>query len=147
MGIHRLDLTTREVEPYEGAENLFYPKCGPQGQLLAVRPPDVGGVLGPTTLMVHWPEREGWEEIGPATVAYPTWTRDGGSFCGLAPFLNRIDCYSFAPYRLETITEVGENRLLNWIAVPWFGLDTGDNPLVMFDRSTRDLYALDWEAP
>ena len=29
----------------------------------------------------------------------------------------------------------------------WTGLAADDSPLVMRDRGTRDLYALDWEAP
>ena len=30
---------------------------------------------------------------------------------------------------------------------PWMGLDATDAPLVTRDVSTRDIYALDWEAP
>ena len=78
---------------------------------------------------------------------YPTCTRDGRSVCGLAWEENRIQCYSFATRRFETLAEIGDNPLLasGWLVVPWFGLDADDNPLVVFDRSTRDLYALDWE--
>ena len=36
-GIQRLDLATRKVSLLEGGENLVFPKCGPQGQLLALR--------------------------------------------------------------------------------------------------------------
>jgi hypothetical protein len=42
---------------------------------------------------------------------------------------NRVVCYSIANRRMETLAEIG------------------DNPLVTFDRSTRDFYALDAEAP
>jgi hypothetical protein len=31
--------------------------------------------------------------------------------------------------------------------VPWTGLAHDGSPLVIRDLSTRDLYALDWEAP
>jgi hypothetical protein len=145
-GIRRLDLAARTVSSFDGAEDLLYPKCGPQGQLLAMRPAGVGDISRPEAQMVYRPRRGVWEEIGP-DLAYPTWTRDGQSFCGLAPYANRIDCYSFATRRFETLVEIGENPLLAWVDVPWMGLDADDNPLVMFDRSTRDLYALDWEAP
>jgi hypothetical protein len=73
-------------------------------------------------------------------------TRDGRSFCSLSLLRNRIDCYSFASRRSFTLADIGDNPLLSWVEFPWFGLDADDNPLVMFDRSTRDLYALDWEA-
>jgi hypothetical protein len=64
----------------------------------------------------------------------------------LGPYeANRIECYSVAFGRWETLVEI-DQPLLGWVInVPWMGLDAEDNPLVMFDRSTRDLYALDWE--
>ena len=142
-GIQRLDLDTRKVSPLEGGEKLVFPKCGPRGQLLAAKEGGAG-------LVSYWPERGAWEEVGGANgTLYPTWTRDGRSLCGLAWDKNRIECYSFATRRNETLAEIGDNPLLasGWLWVPWFGLDADDNPLVMFDRSTRDLYALDWEAP
>jgi len=146
-GIRRLDWKTRAVTTLPGAEDLVSPKCGPQGQLLAVRPAGVGEASRPAAQVVHWPDRGTWEEAGPWSLAYPTWSRDGQSYCGLAIEENRIDCYSFATRRTETIAEVGDNPLLTWVVVPGLGLDADDNPLVMLDRSTRDLYALDWEAP
>jgi Tol biopolymer transport system component len=143
-GIQRLNVDTRKVSLLEGGEKLVYPKCSPQGQLLATRE---GGAL-----VSYWPERGAWEEVDVDPnkgFVYPTWTRDGRSICGLAWGENRIQCYSFATRRFETLAEIGDNKLLasGWLMVPWFGLDADDNPLVVFDRSTRDLYALDWEAP
>ncbi len=143
-GIHRLDLETRTVSPMEGAEQLLYPKCGPQGQVLASRL-----VVGGQSFMVYWPQHAAWEDLGlgPRSLDYPTWTRDGQSFCGLAREANRIECYSFASRRLETRAEIGDMPLLTWTFVPWMGLDADDSPMVMRDRSTRDIYSLDWEAP
>lgn len=156
-GIQRVDLTTRKVSLLEGGENLVFPKCGPQGQLLAVRGRGEGAVVGAPVVVSYWLERGAWQEekvdvnkeFDNKGFVYPTWTRDGRSICGLAWEENRIQCYSFATRRFETLAEIGDNPLLasGWLMVPWFGLDADDNPLVVFDRSTRDLYALDWETP
>jgi Tol biopolymer transport system component len=146
-GIHRLDLTTRAITPFDGARGLLYPKCGPQGQMLATRPAGVGDRSRPSALMLYTPERGAWEEIGPFGLVYPTWTRDGRAFCSLDREANRVACYSFSTRRVETLAEIGDNPLLSWVNVPWFGLDADDSPLLMFDRSTRDVYALDWEMP
>jgi hypothetical protein len=153
-GIQRVDLDTRKVSLLEGGENLVSPKCGPQGQLLAARARGKGAAPG---ILFYWPKRGTWEEMGAEDYkaldnkgfVYPTFTRDGRSICGLAWEENRIQSYSFATRRFETLAEIGDNPLLasGWLMVPWFGLDADDNPLVVFDRSTRDLYALDWEAP
>jgi hypothetical protein len=143
-GIHKVDLQTRAVSLLMGAENLIYQKCGPQGQVLAER--FIAGTLE-SSLMVHWPQHSGWEDLGPSSLVYPTWTRDGQSFCGLAVEANRIECYSFVRHRLEVRAEIGDMPLVSWVFVPWMGLDADDSPLVMRDRSTRDIYALDWDAP
>jgi len=117
------------------------PKCGPQGQVLASNP-DLAWAL-----KVYWPKRAAWEDLGPTRVIYPTWRRDGQSFCGLGVEANRIECYSFTTRRLEPRAEIGDMPLLSWVHVPWMGLDADDSPMVMRDRSTRDIYSLDWEAP
>lgn len=47
----------------------------------------------------------------------------------------------------EVIADVGDIPLLKVSVVAWTGLAHDDSPLVIRDRGTRDLYALDWEAP
>jgi hypothetical protein len=139
-GIRRLDPSALATTPLEGAEDLLFPRCGPQGQVLAGRLRD--GILG---AVVRWREDDDWQEIGPHR-SYPNWTRDGEAICGLEHRENRIECYSTALGRWESLVEI-DRPLLGWVVVPWMGLDPEDNPMVMFDRSTRDLYALDWETP
>ena len=97
--------------------------------------------------MLYAPERGAWEEIGPFGLVYPTWTGTVGPSVLSMCRRTGSTCYSIATRRIETLAEIGDNPLLTWVNVPWFGLDADDNPLVMFDRSTRDFYALDWEEP
>ena len=86
-GIQRVDLDTRKVSLLEGGEKLVFPKCGPQGQLLAARGPGEGAV---PAVVSYWPERGAWEEMGAEdnkafdnkAFVYPTCTRDGRSICG-----------------------------------------------------------------
>ena len=144
LGILTIDLQTRAVSVLGGAEKFFYPKCGPQGQVLASR---ALADDSPGGLTVYWPKRAAWEDLGTTRLVYPTWTRDGQSFCGLDREANRIECYSFATRHLEPRAEIGDMPLLTWVAVPWMGLDADDSPMVMRDRSTRDIYSLDWEVP
>jgi len=144
-GIQRLDLSSGTISPLEGGADLTYPICGPEGRVLATRVP--ADRASTATFVARRPDSNGWEEVGAARMTYPTWTRDGRSFCGLSEEGHRIECYSFSTRHFETLAELGEDALLTWLHTPWFGLDADDNPLVMFDHSTRDLYALDWETP
>jgi len=58
-----------------------------------------------------------------------------------------VTCYSVVDRRLEVLASTREIPLVSWMYVPWMGLDADDMPFVTADRSTRALYALDWEAP
>jgi hypothetical protein len=140
-GIFRFDFSTRSRTPLEGAESFLFPRCGRQGQILAFAQP--AGPGSAAQAVVRWPGADGWETLG-RYLAYPSWTRDGQEFCGLDYDANRIECYSLDTRTWRPLVEV-DQPLFSWAAVPWMGLDPEDNPLVMFDRSTRDLYALDWE--
>lgn len=80
-------------------------------------------------------------------IGYPNWSPDGQSFTGLNGATRRIERWSRATGRLEPVADVSDIPLLAWEVVPWMGLAPDGSPMVVRDRSTRDLYALDWEAP
>ena len=80
-------------------------------------------------------------------IGYPNWSTDGQSFIGLNGATRRIERWSRATGRLEPIADVSDIPLLTWDIVPWMGLAPDDSPLVVRDRSTSDIYALDWDAP
>jgi hypothetical protein len=93
------------VSVFEGAAELLNPKCGPQGQVLALRPPGVGGASRPAALMARWPQRGAREEIGPATVAgdYPTWSRGGLGRFSSPHFLGRARTFPLTTFRSRLV--------------------------------------------
>ena len=146
-GIFRADLATRQVSRLSGTEDLQYPKCGPQGQILAmVRPKTRAGPVA--EFRVLHPGRTTWESIGPVSGStYANWSRDGASIIGLNGEAVRIERRSLVSGRVEVLADVQSLRLGDVAGTPWMGLGPGDVPLVTEDLSTSDLYALDWEAP
>ena len=76
--------------------------------------------------------------------------RDGRSFCGLN-WLDRssysVDCVSVDSGKTDRVVALGTVVPMVWQSARWTGLDADDRPLVVADRSTTGLYALDWEAP
>ena len=109
-----------------------------------------GAEAGRAALPVYWAlfaGRDDWERLGDFNLTHPNWSRDGQSFVGLNIRARRIERWSKATRRLETVAEVGDIPLVSWVSAPWMGLAPDGSPLVVRDRSTRDLYALDWEAP
>ena len=145
LGIYRLDVRTRAVSVLPGTERLQYPKCSPRGDILAMEKPAQGQTA--PTYWAFFVDRGRWERLGPLTIGYPNWSRDGESFTGLNRATRRIERWSRATGRLEPVADVSDIPLLTWVAGPWMGLAPDGSPLVVRDRSTRDLYALDWEAP
>jgi hypothetical protein len=140
-GLYRVDVETKKVTAVPGGEDLQFPRCGPQGQILAVfRPRGQGTQQG---LRVLWPDRAQWEDVGPLDWQWPDWSRDGQSIIGLNPGSQWIERRSLRSGRVERLAEVAHLRA----GLLWMGLDAHDAPLVVEDQSTSDLYALDWEAP
>jgi WD40 repeat protein len=145
LGVFRVDMKTRIVSLFPGSERMQYPKSSAGGDILALEMPPEGMVQIPYS--VFFVDRGQWERLGPINLGYANWSRDGQSFTGLNPATHRIERWSRATGRVETVAELGDVPLLTWVVVPWMGLAPDGSPLVVRDRSTRDLYALDWDAP
>jgi hypothetical protein len=145
-GLFRMDVETREVSRLPGTEDMQFPKCGPQGQILAMVRPKTQAV-GHETYRVRWPRGQQWEDVGPiAGSTYANWSRDGESIIGLTAAAQRIERRWLRTGRVERMADVHALRL-DTVDAPWMGLGPDDAPLVTEDLSTSDLYALDWEAP
>lgn len=137
--LRRVDVKTGVVSALPGSEGLRHPKCGRQGQILAMR----HGL--PPTAFVGRAEPNDWKEIGPSRGSYHSWTKDGRSFCSV--LADRIDCYLLDEGRYETTYRL-DHQPLDWIdGAPWMGLDLDDSPLVTMRVGKADLYALELEAP
>jgi hypothetical protein len=148
-GIYEIDLETREITMVPGTEKLRWPKCGRSGLILAN--PRTGLPDDDETVMsVLRPGRREWE----TALSQPSMeeflprdlTRDERRFCGISyPTTNEVPCYSMPDGRKEVLVEVDEPLLPPiW---PYMTLDANDDPIVIRDRSTREIYALEWEAP
>jgi dipeptidyl aminopeptidase/acylaminoacyl peptidase len=80
-GLLRYDPVTRRAEPLPGAEAYRWASCSARGDLLAKT--SEGGV---THFFVRKAGDAAWERLDvpqAGSVQYPTWRRDGRSFCGL----------------------------------------------------------------
>lgn len=143
-GIYRLDVRTREISLFPDTDELRWPKCGPRGMILVQRK---SGLAPGPSFSLYRPERQVWEPLSVTdAVTFATFARDGRRFCGLAfPEVNEVACYSLPDGRKEVVAEIDEPLLPSLI--PYMTLDANDDPIVIRDRSTREIYALEWEAP
>ena len=89
-----------------------------------------------------------WRDLGPTRGAYPSWTRDGQSFCWLHLSGRRVECLSLDTRQVTPLADVSALELAVWVVVPWMGLDAQDRPVVTATAGAKEtIYAVDWEAP
>jgi Tol biopolymer transport system component len=146
-GLYRVDRTTRQVSLLPGSEQFTFPKCSPRGDLLALqRPPSSSEAPG--AYWVFRADRNSWEPVPDLHAGqFHNWSPDGGYIISLDPGTQRLTRWSRTTGDVEVFADVSGIRLLRTIALPWTGFAHDGSPLVIRDLSTRDLYALDWEAP
>jgi hypothetical protein len=143
-GLLRFDPRTRQLAPISGAASMMYPKCSPQGDLLAVAFDETG--RSSWKLRRHGSNE--WVDLGTFPHVYPHFTRDGRSVCALSVLGLRVECLSLETRRLSLLAETFPLELARWVVVPWMGLDADDRPFVtVASGRTETLYSLDWEGP
>jgi dipeptidyl aminopeptidase/acylaminoacyl peptidase len=146
-GIYRVDQTTRETSLLPGTEHLTFPKCSVHGDLLALERPEPGSG-GTEVYRLLRADRGEWKSVPHfGGGEFPNWSPDGESIMSLDPDAKRLMRWWRKTGELQVFTGIGELRLLRTYAVPWTGFAHDGAPLIVRDLSTRDLYALEWEAP
>ena len=144
-GLFRVDLATRQVSPWPGAEHLHVPEVQPAGRVFAMSGRIGGGSrrLRPGS---SCPSAEHGKRSRFPAHSYANWSRDGQALIGLNTGI-AIERFSLATRRSEVIADVRGLALARVRGRTVDGPRRDGAPLVTRDPSTFDLYALDWEAP
>lgn len=141
--IHLVDLKTSQVSDLPGSEDLFSPRCSPDGRYVAALSADS------TKLMLYSLDDKSWRMLASSRFAFENWSHDG-------KYLYTED-YSDQTDDMVRINVASgkEERLLSLKEIPrgfdpwefWVGLAPDDSPLLMRDRSTQEIYSLDVRFP
>lgn len=141
--IHMVDLKTSQVSDLPGSDNLFSPRCSPDGRYVAALSADS------TKLMVYDVENKKWTPLAVSRFGFESWSHDG-KYIYAEDYSDESDDVvrvSLATGKME--------RLVNLKEIPrgfdpwefWVGLAPDDSPLLMRDRSTQEIYSLDVRFP
>ena len=141
--LRMLDVKTNQLSVVPGSEGMLFPAWSPDGRYISAsitEGPKKGGWL--YELSTHR-----WKSLpifGPCA-----WSHDGQSvYCerpsdgGAALVRVRV-----ANGTIEKVVSLKGIRRADGAFGQWFGLDNNDVPVVLRDTSSRQIYALDWEAP
>ncbi|MGA9392752.1 MAG: protein kinase [Candidatus Sulfotelmatobacter sp.] len=141
--IHMVDLKTSQVSDLQGSENLFSPRCSPDGRYVAALSADS------TKLMLYDLANKVWTSLASSRFAFENWSHDS-KYLYTEDYSDKTD-----DMVRVNIANGKEERLLSLKEIPrgfdpwefWVGLGPDDSPLLMRDRSTQEIYSLDVRFP
>jgi serine/threonine protein kinase/Tol biopolymer transport system component len=138
-----LDLTTGRVSVIPGSENLFSPRWSPDGRFIAAQSADE------TRLLLYDSRAQKWQDLAEVTAGYFSWSHDGKYIYltteGLDSVFGRIKVPD--EHRIETLASLKDVRLLTGSFGIWTGIAPDDSLLVLRDRSSDEIYALELQSP
>ena len=142
--IKLVDTKNGQVKALPGSTGLILPVISPDGRYLA------SGTANSKKLKLYDFNAQTWQEFSPpAGVGFAEWSADSryvyfdnGLSSDSAVFRFRI-----SDHKVEQVTSLKNFRRALWGGLPWFGLTPSDDPLLMRDIGSQEVYALDFEEP
>jgi Tol biopolymer transport system component/DNA-binding winged helix-turn-helix (wHTH) protein len=140
--IHLLDLKTHQVSSLPGSDGLYCPRWSPDGRYISATRADGQKLLLFDLAASKWSEPIDLQE------GCPAWSRDSQYL-----YLQSFDVKDPAFFRLrisdrkrERLADINVARVEStWFW--WTGLTPDDSPLLLRDKSSEEIYALDWQLP
>ncbi len=138
--IYVLDLKSHQVSTIAGSDGLFSPRWSPDGNSMVAITENF------SRLMLFSFATQRWEELAkgpPEYLGYPGWSRDGR----FVYFIGESDVLRvrIADHKMEKVVSLKDVHLR--IGNAGLSLTPDDSPLLLFETSVKELYALDWIAP
>jgi Tol biopolymer transport system component len=146
--IRILNLETRQSTTIPDSQHKYSPRLSPDGRYIAAQSDD-GTKVFLYSFQVGW-----WREmpsIGPGLVGWPSWSHDSRYLYvayGTQWGLGSVHRYRVPDGRAELVADTSGIDLASPVFGPrysYFGLTPNDRVLVLLDRGTEEVYALDLE--
>jgi hypothetical protein len=144
IAIYTVDVRTHAIEKVLGSDGLWSPRWSPDGRYIS----------GSTTradyqaLVLFDFKAQRWTELVKDLNGFSNWSRDGQYIYILGPrkepAVVRIDVRD---HKVEDAASVRGLRLTGSTGGFWTGAALDNSPMVLRDIGTREIYALDWQAP
>jgi serine/threonine protein kinase/Tol biopolymer transport system component len=136
-----LDVKTNQISTVPGSKGFFSPRWSPDGRYLIALP------FASQSLMLFDFATQKWEEIAKISLGFPNWSKNGDYVYFLhgenQPWAMRI---RIRDRKLERVADMKNFRQTGYFNF-WLGIAPDDSPLLLRDIGTKEIYALDWQAP
>lgn len=139
--IYSLNLKTKVVSTIPGSAGLFSPRLSPDGRYIAAMP------LDQRKLMILDSATNRWSELADKSADNPVWSSDGKSIYFHAFMEEGQPIYrvQISDRRLERIVDF--RNLQPAEALEYIGLTDKDEPIILSNVWTANVYAVDWDTP
>jgi Tol biopolymer transport system component len=136
-----LDVKANKVSTVAGSKGLFSPRWSPDGRYLIALP------FASHSLMLFDSSTQKWEEISKISLGFPNWSKNSDYVYFLhgedQPSVMRI---RIRDRKLERVADLKNFRQTGYFNF-WLGIAPDDSPLLLRDIGTKEIYAVDWQAP
>ena len=144
FAIKMIELKTGQAHELPGSKRSAYPVVSPDSRYVAAVTEDG------KKLRLYDFQSQTWQESVPASGAgMPAWSADSryvyfDNGLGADPTIYRM---RVADRKIEKVASLQSFRRAIWGNLPWFSLSPKNEPLVLRDVGTQEVYALDFEEP
>ncbi len=136
-----LNVQTGKVSPLSGSQGMFSPRWSPDGRYIAAMSSDS------SKLMLFDLQTQIWKQIGSGTLSWLNWSRDG-QYVFLKDLSGKgsVERIRVPDGKAEQVMDL-KNFVLTGLGGGAVSVAPDGSPLLLRDRGTQDIYALDWVQP
>jgi len=137
--VYLLDIPSKKVTTVPGSVGLFSPRWSPDGRFIAAN-----SSLDSRSLSIFDVQKKQWSKVfDKFEISFPEWSRDNQFIYFWhgnddEHGLYRVRVAGGKPERIANLKDV---HLTGWMNM-WIGLDPSNNPLILRDAGTLDVWAL-----
>ncbi len=136
-----LHVQTGKTSPVPGSQGMFSPRWSPDGRYLAAMTSDS------SKLMLFDFQAQGWKQIGSGTLSWINWSRDGQYlYAKDLSDKGSVERFRVPDGKVDRLVDL-KNFVLTGLGGGAVSVAPDGSPLLLRDRGTQDIYALDWVQP
>ena len=136
-----LDEQTGKTSPLPGSQGMFSPRWSPDGRHIVAMTSDS------SKLMLFDFKTQSWKQIGSGTLSWLNWSRDGQYVYAKDLSDNgSVERFRVPDGKVDRIVDL-KDFVLTGLGGGAVSVAPDGSPLLLRDRGTQDIYALDWVQP
>ena len=139
--IRMLDVKTNQLSSLPDSTGLYSPRWSPNGRYIVAMNADS------RVLILYDFQTQKWQALARVTMGFPNWSKNSDYVYFLheenEPSVMRVHLTDHKVERIADLKDFRQAGCFNF----WLGMAPDDSPLLLRDRGTQDVYALDFEEP